>query len=509
MATKKLGVSSGVARLLLWVYSFLQLYCSACRVCTFLCVPSQSEANLLLSRFRKFSYTAFLSCVTSGVFNSTHRLLRCSKSLPKLIKEEEQAKKKRNKTMVALPSSPYPDHQAPYVESSAGQSLYHQGQSETETRSLPPPTADRRSPSSPSLVGWQLQPIQQQQQQPSSCSPPSSRDVYGSQAYSMLPQEPLTTHPQQVLAAAYPSPSTQLVPSAYLPQVMNSQGMAAIVSPPSAPSGGAYTLQNPLPHMSSSPHVIVSTPHQGCESSVLQNQPSGTTPPHSLPVPHRPQDSFLPTRSNFLSQPAGPPMPSPPLPFPVSSQGGATLSSPTRPPLPPNTMVLAAHPPQIQESFFPSVYQGQETPLLPTGGVRSSFPEKIRDENDDVNGKRTFDEKARQGLVGGEEEGVRLGIQGPHVVSSPLHPPSDVGYAGLPYSSVQRFSGTEKRSFRASSPTHCFRGGRPESYDLITEPLRGRHGNPLRPVTSPEPPVRLQFMRPLYVVHQAPLYRGP
>ncbi|PHJ23879.1 ser thr phosphatase family protein [Cystoisospora suis] len=451
----------------------------------------QSEANLLLSRFTKFSYTAFLSCVTSGVFNSTHRLLRCSKSLPKLIKEEEQAKKKkRNTTTLALPSSHYPDRQAPHVES-VGQSLYHQGQNETEAGSLPPPTADRRSPSP---VGWQLQPIQQQQQP--SCSPPSSRDVYASQSYSMLPQEPLPANPQQVLAAAYPSPSTQFVPSPYLSQVMNSQGRATIASPPSAPSGGTYTLQNPALNISSS-HAIMSPPQQAYSSSVLPNQPSGTIPPHSQPVPHRPQDSFRPTQSNFISQPTGPPMPSPPLPFPVPAQGGGVALSPSSPPppLPRDTMVIAAHPPHIQESF-PSVYQGQQAAPLATGGVRSCFPEKVRDGNDDVDRKRAFDEKARQGLVG--EEGIHLGISAPNVVSS-LSPPSDTGYVELPqaYSSVQRLSAFEKRSLPASSPTHCFRGGRAESYDLITGPLRGRHGNPLKPVTSPEPPIARKAVYPI------------
>ncbi|PFH35616.1 hypothetical protein BESB_052670 [Besnoitia besnoiti] len=71
----------------------------------------KKEAQVLLTRFPRFGYSAFLHCVRTGVFNATHRLLRCQVSLPMLIKEEEEIKRgiyhaASHKHSLALPTGP-------------------------------------------------------------------------------------------------------------------------------------------------------------------------------------------------------------------------------------------------------------------------------------------------------------------------------------------------------------------------------------------------------------------
>ncbi|KEP66718.1 UNVERIFIED_CONTAM: Ser/Thr phosphatase family protein [Hammondia hammondi] len=61
----------------------------------------KKETEVLLQRFPRFGYSAFLQCVTGGVFNATHRLLRCHVSLPDLVKKEER---RRRRAFRARPS---------------------------------------------------------------------------------------------------------------------------------------------------------------------------------------------------------------------------------------------------------------------------------------------------------------------------------------------------------------------------------------------------------------------
>ncbi|ESS36405.1 Ser/Thr phosphatase family protein [Toxoplasma gondii VEG] len=61
----------------------------------------KKETEVLLQRFPRFGYSAFLQCVTGGVFNATHRLLRCHVSLPDLVKKEER---RRRRAFKARPS---------------------------------------------------------------------------------------------------------------------------------------------------------------------------------------------------------------------------------------------------------------------------------------------------------------------------------------------------------------------------------------------------------------------
>lgn len=330
-----------------------------------------------------------------------------------------------------------------------------------------------------------------------------------------MPQGSFVPASTQLVLGAPPHPySTQVISSQPPSHVKNSPLMVAVPSPPPAPpvdQSGVQARQKPVPPHVPPQQAIVIPPQQGYTNNLPrfpQHQSGAEMLPDVLSVPFQPQESLLLTQSNFCSQPSATPKVSAPPALVLTTEKAS--ASCLRPAPRHNTMLAAKHPayrPPVQEGFFPSTYQEYEKP--PLTGADSSFPQKAA--NDDVTLTRIFSGRGGQGAAPPEGErgggGEACGIPGPvlpRLAPSPL--PSnglgDVGPAEA-WMSFQRSSAFGRSAAspppQVSSPVNCLQGGGAslEAYNLITGPLRGRNGKPLRPVTVPEPPVRLSPMHSL------------